>query len=237
MDTVLRRVPKNPIFTAIDTSDMSFAKKLFEQVGDLSGGIKIGSEFFTAFGANGVNDLIGEDTPLFLDLKFHDIPNTIAGAVRSSIKNLRPNILTVHASGGRDMMKAATDTAKEHENGPLIFAVTVLTSLNILDMGPYNGFSVDDVAMLFARDAKESGIDGIVCSSHELIKMKNAYKDSLKFIVPGIRPENSEKNDQKRTKAPREAVADGADFLVIGRPITSAKDPRKAITDILEEIQ
>ena len=218
-------VSANPVFVAIDTPDV--ARALVDAVAGHVGGIKLGLEFFVANGPAGVAALAG--LPLFIDLKFHDIPNTVAGAVRS-LAPLRPAVLTVHAAGGRAMLEAAKAAALP---GCKVVAVTVLTSL---DGGDLNDIGVGgDVAAQVARLAglaRASGLDGIVCSPHEVAAAKAVWPEGY-FVVPGVRPAGSDIGDQKRVMTPGEALAAGASMLVIGRPITGATDPAAAARAIV----
>lgn len=229
------------ILVAIDTPDVSAAKALAEQVGDVVGGIKLGLEFFNAAGPDGVRSVVA-GRPLFLDLKYHDIPNTVAGAVRSAVRTCKPMILNVHATGGRAMMQAAVAANRETADGigispPSLIAVTVLTSLDDgdLDSTGQRGPVVDQVVRL-ATLAQEAGCDGVVCSPREITAIRRACGAEFQLVVPGIRPASSTADDQKRTLTPAEAVAAGADYLVVGRPITQAPDPAAAARAIAEEI-
>ncbi|MEQ1706299.1 MAG: orotidine-5'-phosphate decarboxylase [Rickettsiales bacterium] len=225
----------NPIICAIDTTDVAKAKNLVQEVRGSVGAIKLGLEFFTANGVAGVNDVAG-DASLFLDLKFHDIPNTVAGAVRAT-KGINAFMMTVHTSGGKAMMQAATEAAKSLPNKPLIIGVTILTSLDGFDLesiGMQN--DVKYQAGKLAELAQDSGIDGVVCSPHEIEILRRQCGKDFKLVVPGIRPEGSAAGDQKRVMTPKEAIEKGADYLVIGRPITEAKNPAQAAKEILESL-
>ncbi|OZA64232.1 MAG: orotidine 5'-phosphate decarboxylase, partial [Sphingomonadales bacterium 39-62-4] len=185
------------------------------------GGLKLGLEFFCAHGHHGVHEMAKVGLPIFLDLKLHDIPNTVAGAMQS-IHVLEPAIVTVHASGGRAMMEDAKAAAGEHCK---VVAVTVLTSLDDADMGAMGiGGSAYDQALRLADLAQEAGLDGIVCSGHEVGAIHKRWKNGY-FVVPGLRPADGKLGDQKRSVTPRAARDAGASVLVIGRPITRAEDP------------
>lgn len=218
----------SPIFVAIDTPDVHHAAALARDLGGLVGGVKLGLEFFCANGHEGVLRVAEHELPLFLDLKLHDIPNTVASAVRA-LAPLQPRVLTVHAAGGGAMMAAAKAAALPETK---IVAVTVLTSLDQQDLARtgVEGSPSDQVKRLasFARDA---GIDGIVCSGHEVAAARAAWPDGF-FVVPGIRPAGGDSADQKRVVTPRQARDDGASILVIGRPITGAPNPARAVADI-----
>jgi orotidine-5'-phosphate decarboxylase len=224
------------IFVAIDRNTRDEAAADLKHLGAAGYAVKLGLEFFVAQGPQGVRDVAGE-RPLFLDLKLHDIPNTVAGGVRSA-SACRPLFLTIHASGGAAMMRAAAAAAKESgATRPALLGITVLTSLDAGDLdavgqrGP-----VGDQAERLALLAREAGLDGVVCSPHEIVRLRKACGPDFKLVVPGIRPTWAESGDQKRIMTPAEAVALGADHLVIGRPITQAADPKAALTRILAEI-
>ena len=228
------------ILVALDTTDLGRAAALARGLTGLVGGLKVGKEFFTAHGPDEVRGAVG-GARLFLDLKFHDIPNTVAGAVRASVA-LHPFMVNVHASGGRAMMEAAAAAAREAAEDaevprPLVLAVTVLTSLDEGDLeaigqrGPLEA----QVCRLAAL-AQESGLDGVVCSPREIAALRAECGPDFRLVVPGVRPAWAERGDQKRVMSPGEALAAGADYLVIGRPITSAADPAEAARAIAAEL-
>jgi len=225
------------LYCAIDTPDLVTAARLAETLADTVDGLKLGLEFFTACGPAGVATLAGSGLPVFLDLKLHDIPNTVAGAVRSLL-TLRPAILTVHAGGGTAMHEAAMEAAAEAGEGrPRIVGVTVLTSLDDDDLGRMGwAQGTGETVATLAREAEAGGLDGIVCSPREAAAMRAAFGPDFDLVVPGIRPDWAAKGDQKRVTTPAEAVAAGADVLVIGRPITGADDPAAAARRIAQEI-
>ena len=218
----------NPIYVAIDTPDVRRAAAIARDVLGVAGGVKLGLEFFCANGEEGVLRLAERQMPIFLDLKFHDIPNTVGKAVEA-IAHLDPAILTVHAAGGRAMMQAAKAAAPPRTK---VVAVTVLTSLDEIDLAAagVQGSAADQVARLTDL-ARESDIDGIVCSGAEVAAARAAWPEGF-FVVPGVRPAGSDVGDQKRVVTPAEALNDGASVLVIGRPITGVPDPRRAVMDI-----
>ncbi len=226
------------IFVAIDTTDLERAISLCRPLGGIVGGIKIGKEFFVAHGPQGVRRLCeASKLPLFLDLKFHDIPNTVAGAVRAALP-LKPHIVNVHAAGGMAMMRAAAAAAAEAgADRPLVIGVTVLTSLDNDDLKAIGmvGSAAVQVQRL-ALLAREAGLDGVVCSPHEIAAVRAACGPGFKLVVPGIRPAGSAMGDQKRVLTPAEAVALGADVLVIGRPITAADEPARAARSVVAEL-
>jgi orotidine-5'-phosphate decarboxylase len=219
----------NPLYVAIDTPYLDDALDLIKKVKAHIGGVKLGLEFFCANGHHGVHEVQKLGIPIFLDLKLHDIPNTVAKAMQA-INVLEPAIVTIHASGGRAMMEDAKAAAGLHTK---VVAVTVLTSLDDHDLS-HVGVS-DDPALQVARLAalaQEAGLDGIVCSGHEVKAVKKSWKDGF-FVVPGLRPAGGSAADQKRTVTPRQARDDGASVLVVGRPITKAESPDDAARAIM----
>ena len=221
------------IFVALDTQDVHRAAAIARDVSGVAAGVKLGLEFFYANGDDGVLRISEHETPVFLDLKLHDIPNTVEKAVRA-LAHLEPAILTVHAAGGKAMMAAAKAAAPP---GTKIVAVTVLTSLDRDDLESI-GIDRSPAAQVkrFAELAHEAGVDGIVCSGAEVAAARQAWPDGF-FVVPGVRPAGFAVGDQKRVVTPREAAADGASVLVIGRPITEAPNPRRAIMDIASSLE
>jgi orotidine-5'-phosphate decarboxylase len=217
-----------PIFVAIDTGELDRAIPLIQAVRAHAGGVKLGLEFFAALGPEGVRRIAELRIPIFLDLKLHDIPNTVARALEA-LAPLEPAIVTVHAAGGRTMLEAARAAAPPSTR---LVAVTVMTSLDQDDLAAagVRGSPAEQVAR-FAELARASGIDGIVCSGAEVAEARGAWPDGF-FVVPGVRPAGGQADDQKRVVTPAQAMADGASALVIGRPITGARDPRQAIMDI-----
>ncbi|RMF39810.1 MAG: orotidine-5'-phosphate decarboxylase, partial [Alphaproteobacteria bacterium] len=229
--------PHHRVFVALDTADAARAVALARSVAGVVGGVKVGKEFFTAHGPDGVRALAAGQR-LFLDLKFHDIPHTVAGAVRAAV-HLRPALLTVHASGGRAMMEAASEAARETAQDidaprPLVLGVTVLTSLDDADLkdvgqrGP-----VAAQVLRLAALARASGLDGVVCSPREIAAVRAECGPGFALVVPGIRPADTENADQKRVMTPAAALAAGADYLVVGRPITAQPDPAAAARRIV----
>lgn len=213
------------VYVALDTPDLARAKAIATKVGHHVGGIKLGLEFFMANGRAGVHEMADIGLPIFLDLKFHDIPNTVAKAVQA-LRPLEPAILTVHASGGRAMMEDAKAAAPL---GTKVVAVTMLTSLDGSDLTSI-GLAADphEQVMRLTELARAAGVDGIVCSGAEVAAAKRVWKDGF-FVVPGVRPANgSALGDQKRVVTPRAALDAGASILVVGRPITQADHPDQA---------
>jgi orotidine-5'-phosphate decarboxylase len=225
----------NPIICAIDTIDTAKAKNLVRAVSGSVGMIKLGLEFFTANGMLGVREVAG-DMPLFLDLKFHDIPNTVAGAIRATAP-IRTSIITIHASGGKAMMEAAAKAARDLPSRPIIVGVTALTSLDDNDLKTI-GFAnnIQNQVSKLADLTQTSGLDGVVCSPHEIEILRRQCGEDFKLVVPGIRPAGSASDDQKRVMTPKEALEKGASYLVIGRPIAESEDPGQAAKDILASL-
>jgi orotidine-5'-phosphate decarboxylase len=227
----------NPIFCAFDTPDLAHAKQLAASLKSHIGGIKLGLEFFTAQGAEGVRQVAALGVPVFLDLKFHDIPNTVAHVVKVAVQ-LDIYMMTIHTSGGQVMMQAAAEAAAQEaarlgKRKPLIIGVTVLTSMQQSDLQPLGiTATVDDQVLRLAKLARESGLDGVVCSPHEIAALRAACGEDFTLVVPGIRPAGSDHGDQKRVMTPQEAVRKGASYIVIGRPITQAENPALAAEQI-----
>ena len=225
------------ILLALDTPDIATARAQIRAAGDAIDGIKLGLEFFVANGPAGIAAVQQEGRPLFLDLKLHDIPNTVAGAVRSALA-LKPLLLTVHAGGGPAMLRAAADAAASAgASRPLIIAVTVMTSLDDADLQAVGQTPpAAEQARRLALLARQQGCDGVVCSAHEIAAIRQACGPDFKLVVPGIRPAAGDVADQKRVMTPGQAAKLGADFLVIGRPITAAADPAAAALAIRREV-
>ena len=211
----------NPVFLALDVPQLDAAVALASKVKAHIGGVKLGLEFFCAHGHHGVHEIAHLGLPIFLDLKLHDIPNTVAGAMQA-IHVLEPAVVTVHASGGRAMMEDAKAAAA---NGTKVVAVTMLTSMDDgdLERTGVSGTARDQV-MRLAELARSAGLDGIVCSGHEVGAVHKQWRSGY-FVVPGLRPDGAATGDQKRVVTPRQARDDGAGMLVIGRPISKARDP------------
>lgn len=232
----------NPIICAIDTTNVEQAATLAGDIRKYVGGVKLGLEFFTANGAQGVAQVADLGVPVFLDLKFHDIPNTVAKAIQATVP-INSFMMTIHTSGGHAMMESAARAAdavaeKTGRKRPMVVGVTILTSLdqNDIEQVGYK-YSVGDQAVRLAELAQKAGLDGIVCSPHEIERIRKACGNDFVLVVPGIRPAGSAANDQKRIMTPREAIDLGATYLVIGRPITEAADKQSAAREILESLQ
>ncbi|MFL6734522.1 MAG: orotidine-5'-phosphate decarboxylase [Sphingomicrobium sp.] len=222
----------SPIFVAIDTPDLNIALGLAEAVRRDAGGVKLGLEFFCANGPVGVRAIAALGLPIFLDLKLHDIPNTVAKAVQA-LAPIAPAVLTVHAAGGEAMMQAAKAAASTQTK---VVGVTVLTSLDADDLSAagVSGSPAEQVQRLAAL-ARRAGIDGIVCSGAEVGAASKEWPDGY-FVVPGVRPTGSASGDQKRIVTPRQALDQGASMLVIGRPVTGAPNPAEAVRSIAAEL-
>lgn len=223
----------NPIICALDTVDLDVAATLATAIAGNVGGVKLGKEFLASHGPQGVRRVAASGLPLFLDVKFHDIPNTVAGALKALLP-LKPEIVNVHAAGGPAMLAAARDAvASAGVNRPWLIAVTVLTSLDDADLAAVGQQGpVTAQVVRLAKLAQAQGCDGVVCAPQEIVAIRAACGPGFKLVVPGIRPAGSAVGDQKRVMGPAEALAAGADRLVIGRPITAAADPAAAARDI-----
>ena len=234
-------MPHERIYVAIDTSDLSRAERLARLLAGTVGGLKLGKEFFMAHGPDGVRRLSASGQPIFLDLKFHDIPNTVAGAVRA-VTPLGPRILNVHAAGGRDMMRRAKEAAREAAARagvpvPWVIGVSVLTNLDDGDLDDIGLIGpVSERAVRLSELARDAGLDGVVCSAREARAIRAACGPGFRLITPGIRPVWSAPHDQKRIVTPARAIAAAADVLVIGRAITDTADPRAAAGRIVDEL-
>jgi orotidine-5'-phosphate decarboxylase len=226
----------NPVFVALDTPDLARALAIAQAVRPHVGGLKVGLEFITALGPDAVRRVVEIGLPVFADTKFHDIPNTVAGAARA-IGMLGVSMFNVHVSGGGAMMKAAADAIADIYPRPLLIGVTVLTSLDdqTLDSVGQRGPALVQVERLAAL-AKANGLDGVVCSAHEIATVKKAAGPEFLAVVPGIRPAGSDVADQRRIMTPAQAQSAGADILVIGRPVTGASDPAAAAAAIAREL-
>jgi orotidine-5'-phosphate decarboxylase len=227
---------ENPVYVAIDTPDMNRALALVRAVSPHVGGLKVGLEFITANGPDGIRAIAALGRPVFADVKFHDIPNTVAGAAREIAKT-GASIFNVHASGGEAMLRAAVEASRGINPDMKVIAVTVLTSLDdaaLVAVGQ-RGPASEQVVRLAAL-AKRCGLDGVVCSAHEIAAIRKACGKDFMLVVPGIRPAGSDLADQRRVMTPREAADAGADILVIGRPINAAADPAAAAKAIRESL-
>ncbi|MFC0409988.1 orotidine-5'-phosphate decarboxylase [Roseomonas elaeocarpi] len=228
---------RQQLIVAVDTADPAAARQLCTRLAPEAGLLKLGLEFFVANGPAAIRAVAGE-APVFLDLKFHDIPNTVAGAVRSACAAVRPAMLTVHASGGAPMIRAAREAAEAAGGDrPAVLAVTVLTSLDAATLSETGvaGGPAQQVLRL-ARIALDAGADGLVCSPHEVSRLRDAFGEAPMLVVPGVRPRGAAAGDQARTATPAEAIAAGADWIVMGRPITGHADPVAAARAAVAEM-
>jgi orotidine-5'-phosphate decarboxylase len=198
---------------------------------------KVGSQLFTAEGPRAVEKLAGLGRGIFLDLKFHDIPSTVAGAVAAAVSLAGVRLLNVHAAGGVEMMRAAAGALRRRPRRPRLVAVTALTSMTARGLREA-GMAGPPAKLVrrLARLAQECGLDGVVASPHEVPAIRRACGKGFLIVVPGVRPASAEKNEQARVATPAEAIRAGADYLVVGRPITASRDPRAAAEAIVEEI-
>ena len=219
---------KNPIYCAIDTSCIDDADRIINEISPYIGGIKLGLEFFTSCGVKGIEKISKYDLPLFLDFKLYDIPNTVKKSLQN-ILSYNPTYTTLHVSGGSHMLKECVDLKKELNSNTNLIGVTMLTSfdddsINEIGMSGTVNRNVDNLSAL----AFDCRMDGIVCSPMEIRKVREKFGSKLKIIVPGIRNQAGNINDQKRTLSAKEAIEFGADVIVVGRPITSADSPGRA---------
>lgn len=230
-------MPANPICVALDTPEMEGAVSLARALKAHVGWAKIGMEFFYAHGIQGYARVAETGLPIFLDLKLHDIPNTVASAMKSLMRiEPRPAIVNLHATGGFDMMKAAAEAVGGQSK---LIAVTILTSLSDDDIWAAGFETAKDTeahVRALSALAKSAGLDGVVCSPHDLVGIRHDLGREFLTVVPGIRPADAATQDQKRVATPQAALAAGADILVIGRAITAAADPAKAARDILANL-
>jgi len=224
------------LIVALDVSSAAAAQKIVAAVGDSAFLYKVGKQLFTAEGPGIVRDLVASGRRVFLDLKFHDIPNTVAAAVSAAAK-LNISMLTVHASGGSRMLSAATEAAAASAGKPLVLGVTVLTSFRDADVQEvgFSGRVVDNVLRLAAL-ARSCGCGGIVTSAKEAAEVRRELGTGFAIVTPGVRPAGSDAGDQARVVTPAEAIANGASHIVVGRPITSAANPQAAARAIVEEM-
>jgi len=227
---------KDRLIIALDVSRASAAQKIVSEIGDSASTYKVGKQLFTAEGPQVVRDLVASGRKVFLDLKFHDIPNTVAGAVKSAAE-LGVSMLTVHASGGSKMLKAAAEAAANSSSKPLILAVTVLTSFTDEDLQEIGlPVGVADQVLRLAGIALNAGADGIVTSAHEARSLRRSLGEGFPIVTPGIRPRGGDVADQARVVTPADAIRAGVSHIVVGRPITGDPHPAEATRRILEEL-
>lgn len=232
-------MPNKPVVVALDFDDKAKALALVDQLDPQQCRLKVGKEMFTLFGPDWVKTLVDKGFDVFLDLKFHDIPNTVAKAVAAAAE-LGVWMVNVHASGGRRMMEAAKAALAPYgDKAPLLIAVTVLTSMTdeeLQELG-VSATSAEEQVLLLASLTKAAGLDGVVCSAKEAQRLKATLGENFKLVTPGIRPAGSDAGDQRRVLTPKEALAAGSDYLVIGRPITQADDPMAVLGAINDSLK
>ncbi len=233
---------QDKIIVALDTADMRFAKKIIRLLKDSIKIFKVGKEFFTAHGPKAVQVVKEAGAEVFLDLKYHDIPNTVAQAARAAVR-LGVFMFNVHIPGGLQMMQeacvaVADEARKANVIAPKLIGVTLLTSLNQDDVSKQVGLaqSINDVVLRYAELAQKAGLDGVVASAREIALIRSKLGPNFLIVTPGIRPSWAERGDQERVMTPKEALALGANYLVIGRPITEAKDPKQAAERVFQEL-
>jgi orotidine-5'-phosphate decarboxylase len=233
----MNQVFLNPIIVAIDKNSETEAYELSKELRGHIGAVKLGLEYFNTYGPEGIIKIKNLDIPIFLDLKIHDIPQTVKKTI-DTLSSLRPAILNVHALGGKKMMEYALKAISQSSPETHLIAVTILTSLDNDDLSMMGvDISTKNLVSNLAKLTKESGLSGVVCSSEEIKIVRKSCGKNFKIIVPGIRPEGFSNNDQKRVMTPKEAIILGADHLVIGRPITESKDPKNTVIEILNSIK
>lgn len=221
------------IIVPLDFNNLNDALAMAEQLDSNKCRVKVGKELFTSAGPDVVRSLIGMGFDVFLDMKYHDIPNTVAGAVRAAAE-LGVWMVNVHASGGSRMMAAAVDAVQQSTHKPILIAVTVLTSMDAEDLIEL-GINIEPIEQVkkLALLAQAAGMDGVVCSASEASELKRITHDKFCLVTPGIRPAGSAADDQRRIVTPHDALANGSDYLVIGRPIIKSADPAKVLDEIL----
>lgn len=228
---------RDKLIVALDVANEEKARALVRELGETVGFYKVGKELFTAVGPSIVHDLIASGKKVFLDLKFHDIPNTVAAAVRTAA-SLGVSLLTVHASGGSRMVRAAAEAAAQSASKPTVLAVTVLTSLAATDLEEIGiSGSVEAQVLRLAGLAVNAGCGGIVASAQEAVRLRQALGTGFTLVTPGIRPAGGIDADQARVVTPGDAILAGANYLVVGRPITAADYPTEAAEAIIQQIE
>jgi orotidine-5'-phosphate decarboxylase len=230
-------LPKDRLIVALDVPGATQARQIVQSIGDVATTYKVGKQLFTAEGPQFVRELVASGRKVFLDLKFHDIPNTVAAAVRAAAE-LRVSMLTVHASGGSKMLRAAAEAAAQSPARPLVLAVTVLTSLSDTDMQEVGiAGNVLSQVLRLASLAGHAGCGGLVASAKEAGELRRELGEGFVIVTPGVRPAGAAAGDQARVVTPADAIAAGATHLVVGRPILEAADPARAAADIVAEIE
>jgi orotidine-5'-phosphate decarboxylase len=228
---------RDRLIVALDVPSATQARQIVQSIGESANTYKVGKQLFTAEGPQIVRDLVSSGRKVFLDLKFHDIPNTVAAAVRQAAE-LGISMMTVHASGGSKMLKAAADAAAQSPTRPMVLAVTVLTSLSDADLSEIGiaGNVITQVITLGSL-ARKAGCGGLVASAKEAPELRRELGNDFAIVTPGVRPAGSAPGDQARVLTPREAIAAGATYLVVGRPILEATDPSQAADALVREIE
>lgn len=230
----MKKDPNTQLIVALDVASLDEAANLVDAVGDAATWFKVGKQIFTENGPAAVQLLKCRGKKVFLDLKFHDIPNTVAGAVRSA-GHIGADMVNIHASGGAEMMAAAAEGAQEFDI--YLVGVTVLTSMNTAELNNVGILDEPQVQVVrLARLARDSGLDGVVCSAWEINAIREACGVDFTLVVPGIRPAGAAHGDQKRVMTPRQAADAGAQFIVVGRPITQSENPHRAAAQIQQSI-
>ena len=228
--------PRDRLIVALDVSSAAAARKIVAAVGDSVSTFKVGMQLYTAEGPTLVRELVGSGRRVFLDLKYHDIPNTVAAAVKEAA-GLGVSMLTVHACGGDTMLRAATAVTRQFKPSLLVLAVSVLTSFDESDLtGIGIGTSVEDQVLRLSKMALQAGCGGVVASAREAAILRKKLGDNFALVTPGVRPRGTAHNDQARVVTPAQAIGAGASHIVVGRPITEAADPTQAAQEILREI-
>jgi orotidine-5'-phosphate decarboxylase len=229
--------PRDRLIVALDVSSAEHARRVVQNLGEAVATYKVGKQLFTAEGPGIVCDLVSSGRKVFLDLKFHDIPNTVAAAVRAAAE-LRVSMLTVHASGGSKMLKAAVEAANQSATKPMILGVTVLTSLSDADLHEIgvSGNVLSQVLRLGSL-ARSAGCQGLVASAHEARELRRELGYGFEIVTPGVRPVGAAIGDQARVLTPAEAIAAGATRIVVGRPVVEAADPARAAREMFDEIE
>ena len=227
---------RDRLIVALDVSSAAQARQIVQSIGESASTYKIGKQLFTAEGPQVVRDLVASGRKVFLDLKFHDIPDTVASAVREAAK-LQVSMLTVHASGGSKMLKAAAEAAAQSPAKPMVLAVTVLTSLSDADLAEI-GVSghIQTQVLRLGSLARAAGCGGLVASGQETRELRRELGSDFAIVTPGVRPTGTAAGDQARVLTPKDAIAAGATYLVVGRPILEAANPAQAAAAIVQEI-
>lgn len=236
MQTPIQNLIQSPIIVALDYPNATQARRFVEKVTPNLCRLKVGKELFTAEGPGFVRELVGMGFDIFLDLKFHDIPNTVAKAVAVAA-DLGVWMTNVHASGGARMMAAARESLQQQGGGTLLTAVTVLTSFTEQDLAEVGiKSSAADQVLHLASLAHSAGLDGVVCSAQEAQMLRAQLDKPFTLVTPGIRPADAAGDDQRRVVTPKQAISNGSDYLVIGRPVTQSEDPQQQLIAIIEEV-